>query len=102
MTERLPDLVIDADSELSNVIDVADHRGATFVAPNTLDGTVTIEVTVNHRSPSPKFRTLQSNGEDVVLAANKATPVTFLGATRLRLRSTGESANRRFQVGGAE
>lgn len=67
-----------------------------IMAPLTLPDTVTVQVAPRGSST---WRTLQSNGNDVTLAAAKATPITSISSSQLRLKASANvAADRVFDI----
>lgn len=67
-----------------------------IMAPAALTGTVSVEVAP---VAGGTYRTLQSNGADVTIAAGKATQITVLCGCAWRLKSgSAEGADRTFDI----
>ena len=102
MDTRLATLTIPVGQTVSNEIleDVLKYiRNLTIGAPAGLAETITIEVQLSQGN----WYTLQSNGVDINLVANKATVLMILPATGLRLRSAvAVAAARSFALVGEE
>jgi len=66
-----------------------------ILAPSTLPETVNIQVA----GPLGNFRILQSNGTDILLSADRATPLTVLTASQFRLFASAPVAGARtFEI----
>lgn len=69
--------------------------GFTVVSPSALTGTITVQVVPTEGSTS--WVTLQANGSDITIAANKAVPVDTGAFRDIRIHSSGaEAADRDF------
>jgi hypothetical protein len=93
MNIKLPSLVITTSFETSNVIGGAllDWlAGLEIMSPETLSGEVSVEVAdlPPEEVTDGDFRVLQSGGDDVVLSADRATPITQVSFRSLRLATT--------------
>lgn len=81
-------------------------RGITIFSPDTLTGTVSIEVSGNLNAELPsvvRWNNLQSGGSNVVIGADEAVPLDFLCWHGLRLASGSvETGDREFKIMGVE
>ena len=81
-------------------------RGITIFLSGTPTGTISIEVTANLDAELPSVTTwhnLQSGGSNVVVGANEAVPLDFVGWHGLRLVSgSTEDEDRIFKIVGVE
>jgi hypothetical protein len=103
---KLPDQTIVNAGQNSNVLgrSVLERMDSlTFLAPAVLAETVNIQVANKDGAVDSDFKTLQSGGADIAIAAGKAVTVTDLAAKEIRLRATvAVAADRTFGVVGAE
>ena len=92
----------------SNFIDMRRMplRGISIFGPDTLTGTVSIEVSGNLNAEFPsvvRWNNLQSGGANVVIGADECVPLDFVGWHGLRLSSgSTETADREFKILGVE
>ena len=99
---------------VSGIADVSNHidmrkmplRGITIFGPDTLTGTVSLEVSPNLDAELPsvvRWNNLQSGGSDIVIGADEAVPLDFICWQGLRLSSgSAEGADRVFKILGVE
>ncbi len=101
-------LTIESGQANSNHIDMRGMplRGITIFGPDSLTGTVSIEVSGNLDAENPsdvRWNNLQSGGSNVVIGADEAVPLDFICWAGLRLSSSGaEGADRVFRIMGVE
>ena len=101
-------LTIPQDATESNHIDMRRMplRGITIFGPDSLTGTVSIEVSGNLDAELPsvvRWNNLQSGGSNVVIGADEAVPIDFVGWHGLRLSSgSTETEDREFKIMGVE
>lgn len=89
------------DSEALTFANLRFIRSITIEAPDTLTGTVTVQVS-GERSGTD-FTTLQSDGSDITIAASDAITIDPITAMQLRLHSgSAETGDRTFRVTGME
>lgn len=81
-------------------------RGMVIFSPDTLTGTVSVEVSANLDAEEPSevtWQNLQSGGANVAIGADECVPLDFVCWHGLRLSSgTTEAAKREFKVMGVE
>jgi hypothetical protein len=101
-------LTIESGQEKSKHIDMRRMplRGITIFFSGTPTGTISIEVTASLDAEFPSVTTwhnLQSGGADVVVGADEAVPIDFVGWHGLRFSSSSsEGADRIFKIVGVE
>ncbi len=97
-----------AATSFSNFIDMRRMplRGITIFSPDTLTGTVSIEVSGNLDAENPsdvRWNNLQSGGANVVIGADEAVPLDFVCWHGLRVSSgSAETDPRVFKIMGVE
>ena len=81
-------------------------RGITIFSPDDLTGTVSIEVTASLNAELPSvitWQNLQSGGANVVVGADEAVPLDYIGWHGLRMKSGSiEAEDRVFKIVGVE
>ena len=80
--------------------------GITIFGPDTLTGTVSIEVSGNldaELTSAVRWSNLQSGGADMTVGADEAVPIDFICWHGLRFSSgSAEGADREFKIMGVE
>lgn len=97
-------VILNGETESNAVHGCDDAEALTVIAPVTVSGTITIQVSSDPPSSdggttSPTFRTLQSGGSDITLPAGKGLTITDISFRQLKMvSSTGEGAARTFKI----
>lgn len=102
----LPDLVIPVGQTESNALSFQNLRflqSLTIHSPESLTGTLTVEVTSKRNPGGTDWKDLTSGGSVVTLAAGEALPITDVAFAGLRVKSSSaEASERHFGVTGRE
>ena len=88
-------------SETLDADALRDYDGINIIAPATLVQVITLEVLEDESAVTPRFVAQQSAGADIVMVADKATPISIFPGVALRLTAgAAVAADRVFTVQG--